>query len=252
MSTHKAAAKTKKGGVKSATRKRKKGDSGEESAKKASGAKGQPWDVIEAEFVFGAQTAEQLPAPLTAEIAFAGRSNVGKSSLMNALLGRRNLVRTSSTPGCTRQINFFDLKARDGSQFRLVDLPGYGYAKRSKSERSAWAELIEAYLTERDVLRAVVVLVDARRGLEEDEAQLIEFVRAREISPARAILVATKIDKLPKSQRKAALARLAAPKGIAIYGASAITGDGIDALWKALRRASFVGAPEAAEAPAGS
>src|SRR5690606_23305020 len=115
-----------------------------------------------AEFEAAAQAPEQLPPPLGVEVAFAGRSNVGKSSLMNALMERRKLVRTSSTPGCTRAINFCKARARDGAELRLVDLPGYGYAKRSKTERNQWARMIESYLAERDHLRAVVMLVDAR------------------------------------------------------------------------------------------
>ena len=128
------------------------------------GASREPWRVIEAEFAAGATALEQLPPPNNVELAFAGRSNVGKSSLLNALMDRRRLVRTSSTPGCTRKINFFRTKARDGAVLTLVDLPGYGYAKRSKAERKLWSELIEAYLIQRDHLRGVVILVDARRA----------------------------------------------------------------------------------------
>jgi GTP-binding protein len=209
-------------------------------------AKPEPWNIVEAAFVAGAQSPGQLPAPIGAELAFAGRSNVGKSSLMNALMGRRNLVRTSSTPGCTRQINFFEVRARDGAVMRLVDLPGYGYAKRSKGERAAWADLIEAYLTEREVLRAVAVLVDARRGVESEEQALIDFVRGRPGPAAAALLVATKIDKVPKSKRKATLSQLAGPTGIPIFGASAVTGDGIASLWRALRRSAFIAEPSSA------
>ncbi|MEM9692355.1 MAG: ribosome biogenesis GTP-binding protein YihA/YsxC [Myxococcota bacterium] len=195
-----------------------------------------PWDIVGAEFVAGAQKLAQLPAPITVELAFAGRSNVGKSSLMNALMGRRRLVRTSSTPGCTRQINAFEAKARDGAQFHLIDLPGYGYAKRSKVERSAWAELIEAYLLRREALRAVAVLVDARRGVEAEEEELVSFVRSRQGPPAEVVVVATKIDKIGKSKRKAALGKLRAPAGTAVLGVSAETGEGLDRLWRELRK----------------
>src|SRR4051812_46210479 len=105
-----------------------------------------PPRVSRAEFMAAATRAEQLPPPQTLEIAFAGRSNVGKSSLMNSLLERRKLVRTSGTPGCTRQISMFEVTTRLGSRLTLVDLPGYGYAKRSHSERREWAELIHTYL----------------------------------------------------------------------------------------------------------
>jgi GTP-binding protein len=200
-----------------------------------------PWAIVEASFVAAAQAASQLPPQLGVELAFAGRSNVGKSSLLNALMGRRNLVRTSSTPGCTRQINFFEARARDGAAFRLVDLPGYGYAKRSKDERAIWAQLIETYLAERDWLRAVVLLVDARRGLEPEEADLITFVQARgKKRRAEVIVVATKIDKVQKSQHAAAVARLRQSLGHTAIAVSAVTGEGIDRLWQALRRAALV------------
>jgi GTP-binding protein len=193
-----------------------------------------PWDILDAEFVAGAQGAAHLPPEYGLEIAFAGRSNVGKSSLMNALMARRNLVRTSATPGCTRQISFFSAKARDGAALCMVDLPGYGYAKRSKGERDAWAELIEHYLLNRTSLRGVVVLVDARRGVEDEEAQLLEFLETREEPQPATLLVATKLDKLPKSQRKSALDRLA--QGKRVLGVSAVEHEGIDELWRALRR----------------
>jgi GTP-binding protein len=219
------------------------------SAKKpgADRVKKAPWQIVEADFVAAAQTLGSLPAPLIVEVAFAGRSNVGKSSLMNALMARKGLVRTSSTPGCTRQINFFDAKARDGATFRLVDLPGYGYAKRSKTERKQWAELIEAYLHGRDGLRAVVVLVDARRGVGEEDEQLLEFIASRPAQvPAETIVVATKVDKLKSSRRKAALSAIGKAFGSRVIGVSAVTGDGIERLWKAIRQAAHI-APEQRE-----
>jgi GTP-binding protein len=172
---------------------------------------------------------------LAVEVAFAGRSNVGKSSLMNRLMDRKNLVRTSSAPGCTRALQFFEARARDGAVIRLVDLPGYGYARRSKGERASWAELIEGYLGSRDPLRAVVLLVDARRGLGDDERRLVEFLatRPRERRP-QTIAVATKIDKLPKSQKKALLQRLRRGAG-AVLAVSAVTGEGMAELWQAIR-----------------
>ena len=106
-------------------------------------------DVLDAEFVAGATALGQLPAPTFAEVAFAGRSNVGKSSLINNLVQRKKLVRTSSAPGCTRAINIFRVRLRtdgDEAHLDLVDLPGYGYAQRSKAERKAWGPLIEGFL----------------------------------------------------------------------------------------------------------
>jgi GTP-binding protein len=211
-------------------------------AKEAGGSTATPpWQIVEASFKIAAATPDQLPAQLGVELAFAGRSNVGKSSLMNTMTGRRRLVRTSSTPGCTRGINFFEAKARDGAVFQLVDLPGYGYAKRSKAERNTWAGLIEGYLAERQWLRAVTLLVDARRGFGETDRLLSGFVEAR---PAKnrpeVVVVATKIDKLPKAKRRALLSKLGGYDG-RIIGVSAVTGEGIEALWRVLRKAAHVG-----------
>src|SRR6185503_16837281 len=111
-----------------------------------------PLQIIDASFVAGAASMDSLPPPVTAEVAFAGRSNVGKSSLINALIERKGLVRTSSTPGSTRQINLYEVRAADGMVVRLVDLPGYGFTRRSKAEMASWAQLIEGYLSDRVTL----------------------------------------------------------------------------------------------------
>jgi GTP-binding protein len=199
--------------------------------------------VHSAEFKAAASTRAQLPPPVAAEVAFAGRSNVGKSSLMNCLLQRKGLVRTSSTPGCTRQIAFFDAKLAGDATLTLVDLPGYGYARRSKSERDAWADLIENYLLERVTLRAVIVLVDVRRGLEDDDRDLLEMIeepsRARRSTPA-AIVVATKLDKVARSARKPTLDRVQAAAGRAVVGFSAIDGTGRAELWQRIARACAI------------
>jgi GTP-binding protein len=197
--------------------------------------------VVRAEFDGGGPSAESLPGPTVAEVAFAGRSNVGKSSLMNALMQRKSLVRTSSTPGCTRQINVFSAVMHDGLALRLVDLPGYGYAKLSRSETGTWGKMIEGYLRARAALRAVVLLVDARRGLEADDAQLLEFLRtARKGAPIPAVVVATKIDKLSRAQQKPALDALrkasGAPSTTALIPFSAVTGEGRAQVWEWLRR----------------
>jgi GTP-binding protein len=143
----------------------------------------------EARFVTGASTAAGLPDDRQPEIAFAGRSNVGKSSLVNALTGRRTLARTSNTPGRTRQINFFDLDSR----LVLVDLPGYGYAEASKTEVRRWTALLRRYLRTRAALRRVCLLVDSRHGLKEVDYPLMHMLDDAGVSYQ---VVLTKTDKL--------------------------------------------------------
>jgi GTP-binding protein len=143
----------------------------------------------EARFVAGATQASALPHDNLPEIAFAGRSNVGKSSLLNALTGRRALARTSNTPGRTRQINFFDLDAR----LMLVDLPGYGYAEAPKIEVTRWTELLRRYLQTRAALRRVYLLIDSRRGIKDIDCPLIHLLDHAGVSYQ---VVLTKTDKL--------------------------------------------------------
>lgn len=144
-------------------------------------------------FIIGVATADQLPPPGLPEIAFAGRSNVGKSSLVNALVGHKALARTSNTPGRTREVNFFDL----GSALYLVDLPGYGYAQASKTEINRWNRLIMDYLRGRVGLRRVFLLIDARRGIMEND----EKVMARLDDAAVSFQgVLTKSDKLKATE----------------------------------------------------
>src|SRR5688572_13893742 len=158
-------------------------------------------DIRDARFVASAVRTDQLPPPAFAEIAFAGRSNVGKSSLINELVVRRKLVRTSSKPGATRGLVLFrvDLAIVRGESapvkatLDLVDLPGYGFAKRSKAERRSWGPMIEGYLESRVGLRAVVVIVDVRRGVEDEDRQLVEYL---DHLGRASILVATKLDKI--------------------------------------------------------
>jgi GTP-binding protein len=176
--------------------------------------------IVEAAFSAAASGSLSLPPPVQLEVAFAGRSNVGKSTLLNGLMRRKALARTSNTPGCTRTINFFDVRGQDGVALKLVDLPGYGYAKRAKAEREGWAELLEHYLLERPTLRVVVLLVDARRGMEQEELDLLELLR----SPSRSsrpepktLIVATKLDRLPPSSQKPALQKLSAG-GLKVLG----------------------------------
>ncbi len=205
-----------------------------------------PRRIVEANFRAGATATDQVPPPTGVEIAFAGRSNVGKSSLLNALCQRKNLVRTSSTPGCTRQISFFEARTKDGAVVTLVDLPGYGYAKRSKLERRAWAGLIEDYLLGRPTLKVVVALVDARRGLEPDDAQLYELLRQTpqvNRPPLAIIAAATKLDKLPGSQRESAVAAIRQQVGGSAFGVSVEMPETLLRFWIAIRKHASVYAP---------
>lgn len=195
-----------------------------------------PYLVTHAAFLAAATKTGGLPEAALPEVAFAGRSNVGKSSLLNALLSRKKLVRTSRTPGCTRQINLFDAKVRvkgDTTELVVTDLPGYGFAQRSKGEKLSWGPMIEGYLLGRDALVALVLLVDVRRGVESDDAELIEFW-AQTKKPL--VVVATKIDKVPGSKRKPMLARISKDAGARVIGFSAESGDGRDELWSRLSK----------------
>lgn len=192
--------------------------------------------VTNATFLGAATEPGRFPAPSRPEIAFAGRSNVGKSSAINRLVGRRGLARTSSTPGRTQQLNFFALDDR----LVLVDLPGYGYAKVSKEARNAWRPLVESYLGTRGVLAGVVLIVDVRRGLEEEEHQLLDFLAALAVP---VLVVATKVDKLNRSAQAKALRALAA-SALPVVAFSAVTGDGVAAVWK--RIAEWTAAPKRA------
>jgi len=197
-------------------------------------------DVLDAEFIAGATSLERLPAPTFAEVAFAGRSNVGKSSLINNLVRRKKLVRTSSAPGCTRAVNIFRVRLRtngDEAHLDLVDLPGYGYAQRSKSERKSWGPLIEGFLRERPGLRGAVVILDLRRGAEDDDLQLLEFLESIGVTP---ILVATKIDKLPANKRKPAISALQSMLGRRLIPYSSVSGEGWDALWQRVLSVSSI------------
>lgn len=196
-------------------------------------------DVLDAQFVTTAMNVGQLPPPLYAEVAFAGRSNVGKSSLINSLAQRKKLARTSSTPGCTRGLNLFRLTLRGDARVDFVDLPGYGFAQRSKTERLSWGPMIENFLEQRVGLRGVILLVDVRRGIEAEEAELLDYLSHIQ---KKALVVATKIDRLPVSQRKPAVFKLAQRSGVKALPFSSHTGEGRDALWRAILSLCAIGA----------
>ena len=149
----------------------------------------------QARFLLAAHNLQQLPPPLAPEIAFAGRSNVGKSSLINRLLGRKGLVKTSSKPGKTQSLNFFAL----GDTLHFVDLPGYGYAQVSKQQRRFWGDLVAGYVEERPNLAAVVVIIDLRHELKQQDLELVDWLRH---IGRPYLLVYTKADKLSRNQQE--------------------------------------------------
>ena len=185
--------------------------------------------VTAATFLGAAGTPGGGPPPGPPEVAIAGRSNVGKSSLINSILGRRGLARTSRTPGRTRQLNFFLVN----DEFVLVDLPGYGFAVGPEAERRAWAPLVETYLVGRPTLRGVLVVIDARRGIEREEADLLGYLGDLRIPVAVA---ATKLDKIGRDAARAAVAGVAKRVGpdVPVVGFSAHTGDGRVPLWRVI------------------
>lgn len=159
------------------------------------------------EYVLSCRKVGDCPKEDLPEIAIVGRSNVGKSSLINELVRRKGLARISKTPGKTRLLNFFrvTLTGTPPLSFFLVDLPGYGYAKVSKAEQAGWGEMIENYLMGRSRLRFLIVLIDIRREVGSNDRQLISWARSRDIS---ILFVATKSDKVPRGKRKTSLAKI--------------------------------------------
>ncbi len=189
--------------------------------------------VTSAEFAGSATGPRDFPRDRRPEIAFAGRSNVGKSSLLNRLLGRRRLARVSGTPGRTQTINFY----RVNGAFYFVDLPGYGYAKVPERIRRSWAPMVEGYLRGRDVLRAVIMIVDARHPPTPLDQEMRAWLDATR-TPHLAVL--TKVDKVNRGARRrsreitAAALGITDPEDVLLF--SAVTGEGEQKLWQRVAR----------------
>lgn len=187
--------------------------------------------VSSAEFIKSAALTNQFPKDGKPEFAFAGRSNVGKSSLLNRLLNRKGLAKTSATPGKTQTINFFDIN----KSLYFVDLPGYGYAKVSKETKNHWNILIHKYLMDRKPLKLVVQLIDARHTPQKNDIEMIQLLEEAE---APTLIVATKIDKLFRAQRTASLAEirksLELDEDALIIPFSSVTGEGITSIWNVI------------------
>ena len=189
--------------------------------------------ILEAEHTAAAAGREGFPGADLPEVAFLGRSNVGKSSLLNRLMGRRRLAHTSRTPGKTRLVHFYRVQ-RGGRSVCLVDLPGYGFAKVSRAERRRWRTLVEDYLEDRTTLRACVLLQDLRRDVTDDERDLLAWLDERRVP---TIVALTKIDKLKPMRRAARVRELKAQLAgtdTTVLATSAQGGEGIAELWRAL------------------
>lgn len=187
-------------------------------------------------FIKSAVKPVDYPEAVLPEVAFAGRSNVGKSSLINVLVERKGLVRTSSTPGRTQLINFFQMTAAD-LELNLVDLPGYGYAKVPLDVKRQWGPMMERYLSGRETLRAVVLILDIRRIPTDEDLQMLSWLQSYQRRP---IIVLTKCDKVSKNERAKQTALIAARLQMdpaLLVHFSALSKDGRVAVWQAIRAA---------------
>lgn len=185
-------------------------------------------NIHNASLTISAVTPKQYPSDNLPEIAFAGRSNVGKSSFINKVLNRKSLARTSSKPGKTATINFFNID----NTINFVDLPGYGFARVSKEEKKKWGNMIETYLGTREELRQVILLVDSRHAPTQDDKVMLNFIRN---VCDHAVIVASKVDKLKKSEFNDSMRRIITELGLSgddvIIPFSAVSGEGTDMFW---------------------
>jgi len=191
--------------------------------------------ILSAEFVLSATQPAHYPPAAFPEIAFAGRSNVGKSSLINMLVKRRGLARTSNTPGRTQEINFFSINNR----IYFIDLPGYGYAKVPEKMRKKWGPMIETYLSRRPTLRLVILILDVRRDPSEEDRQLLDWLRFYRLP---FLVVLTKVDKVSRNETALRRRRIGEDLGLSAAAQpilfSAKTGEGKDLLWQEIGKAS--------------
>jgi len=197
--------------------------------------------VLGADFLKSAAQKKDWPSPDKPEVAFCGRSNVGKSSCLNALVGRKALARVSRTPGRTRLLNFFDVRVAERSrsgghtaprELRLVDLPGYGHASGPREERAGWKKMIESYLGGRETLRTLVVLVDGDLGAQPSDREMVAWGKSlgRDV-----VVVATKLDRLGRTRRPTRIREIADALGVdSTIAFSAKEKFGVDELWRAI------------------
>ena len=186
--------------------------------------------VIDAKFYKSVFKKASLPTGQIPEIAFSGRSNVGKSSLINTLINRKGIAKTSSTPGRTQSINFIDIN----DSLYFVDLPGYGYARVPDSVKKDWQHLIEGYLEKRENLKLVILIIDSRRDPREEEAQFADWLKLNGISYA---VVITKIDKLKKGKRLKSYSAWQKFLGVEnVLPFSAVTGEGKGGIWSIIEQ----------------
>ncbi len=189
--------------------------------------------ILTAEFVKSATRPSEYPPGNLPEIAVAGKSNVGKSSLINALVNRKNLAKTSSSPGRTQTINFF----RVNEKISLVDLPGYGYAKVSLRIRETWKPMVESYLQTREGIRMVVLILDARRGASPEDLTLLDWLDYHQIPSLVVLTKADKLSQLERARQKKTLAEIPLLNGKPTCFFSALTGEGKDDLWRHIQGA---------------
>lgn len=189
--------------------------------------------VHNVELVISAVRPDQYPEDGLPEFALAGRSNVGKSSFINKMIGRKSMARISSKPGKTQTLNFYKIE----EQLFYVDVPGYGYAKVSKTEREAWGKMIERYITDREQLKAVIQIVDLRHAPSRDDVAMYDFMKHYDIP---CIIIATKADKIPKGKwdkhKKIVRETLEMDKRDPLIVFSSETGLGKDAAWQEIEK----------------